>query len=111
MLGRINRSLVVALLLLPALASAYEQKAGIVKKVSVNSPAFSNRSVIVELEGVTVMCTGGTNQGYVNKADAPDTFAAILSTLLAAQATGRPVVVYTIPGTEGCRIDQVQLSA
>lgn len=98
-------------LLLPAIAAAYETKSGLVKKVTVNSPAMSNRNVMVELEGVAVMCAIASNNdsGYFNKADMPDTFGSLVSTLLTAQASGRSVIVLTIPGAEGCRIDQVQL--
>lgn len=78
-----------------------------------NSPAMSNRNVMVELEGVTTMCSISSNNesGYFNKADAPDAFSSFVSTLLAAQASGRPVIVFTIPGAEGCRIDQLQLGS
>ena len=99
-------------LLLSEVASAYEVKSGLVKKVTINTPAISNRSVMVELEGVASMCAISSNSesGYFNKADTPDTFSSLVSTLLMAQASGRPVVVFTIPGAEGCRIDQVQLA-
>lgn len=93
-------------------ALGYEMKSGLVKRITVNSPVMSNRSVIVELDGVTAMCaiSSGYQSGYFNKADTPDTFSSFVSTLLTAQATGRPVIVFTIPGAEGCRIDQVQLA-
>lgn len=108
---RIGSLLLVATsLLAPALAHAYESKAGLVKRVSVNSPVFSNRNVIVELDGVTAMCVGGSQQAYFNKADLPDTFSSFVALLMAAQASGRPVIVFTIPASEGCRIDQVQLA-
>lgn len=111
MLNGIRKTAFVVALLLPGLASAYEQKTGLVKKLSVNSPVFSNRNVILELDGITTMCAGGSAQGYFNKADTPDTFASFVATLLAAQASNRPVVVFTTTGTEGCRVDQVQLAS
>jgi hypothetical protein len=111
MLKDIQKVALVVALLLPGLASAYEPKTGVVKRLSMNSPAFSNRNVIVELEGVTSMCAGGSEQGYFNKADTPDTFAAFIATLLAAQAASRPVLVFTTIGSEGCRIDQIQLAS
>jgi hypothetical protein len=91
---------------------AYEIKSGLVKKVVVNSPAMSNRNVMVELEGVSAMCSISSNNesGYLNKVDAPDTFSLFVTTLLTAQASGRPVTVLTIQGAEGCRIDQVHLA-
>ena len=111
MIKQLREAVLFATLLIPSIASAYEIKSGLVKKVTVNSPAMSNRNVMVELEGVTTMCAISSNNesGYFNKADMPDIFSSFMSTLLAAQASGRPVVVFTTPGAEGCRIDQVQL--
>jgi hypothetical protein len=106
--------LILAVLLSAAAgtANAYEIKTGLVKKVTVNSPAMSARNIMLELEGVTSMCSLQSNNqtAYLNKVDAPDTFAAYVSTLLTAQATGRTVIVHTIAGAEGCRIDQLHLS-
>ncbi|MEJ0038312.1 MAG: hypothetical protein WDO68_19895 [Gammaproteobacteria bacterium] len=36
---------------------AYEIRSGLVSKIIVNAPPMSNRNVMVELEGVTQMCT------------------------------------------------------
>ena len=109
MIKQVCSCIVIAAVLAPALASAYETKSGVVKKITVNSPMVSSRSVIIELEGVSTMCSLGGDSGYFNKADVPDTFSSFVSTLLTAQASGRPVIVSTIPGAQGCRIDQVQL--
>lgn len=112
MIRRIREIVLLAAMFTPVLAHAYEIKSGLVKKITVNAPMISNRGVIVELDGVSSMCTigSGGESGYFNKADIPDTFASFVSTLLTAQASGRPVIVFTIVGTEGCRIDQVQLA-
>lgn len=101
-----------SVLLAPTICSAYDVRSGLVHRISVNAPALSNRNVIVELEGVSQMCTlaSSAESGYINKADTPDTFAVLMSTLFIAQATGRAVTVFTVPGAEGCRIDQIQLA-
>ena len=98
-------------LLFSAPLLAYEIKSGTVKKVIVNSPVMSARSVMVELDGVNPMCAISSNNesGYFNKVDLPDTFGSFVATLLTAQVSGKPVLMFTIPGAEGCRIDQVQL--
>lgn len=111
MLKPVFLALLSAVLFSPSFADAYEAKSGLVKRLIVNAPVISNRSVIVELHGVSQMCSisSGYDVGYFNKADLPDTFSSFVSTLLTAQATGRAVLVFTTPGAEGCRIDQVQL--
>ena len=92
-------------------AFAYETKEGKITNLELNTPSASGRNVIVWLEGVAQMCniSSGNDSGYFNKADSPDTFSAFLSVLLAAKAAGNTVRVLTIPGTEGCRIDRVEL--
>jgi hypothetical protein len=106
-------SLIAVLLLGSGPLYAYEMKTGLVKKVTVNSPPMSARNLILELDGVSVMCSIPSNNqsAYLNKADAPDTFATYVSMLLTAQATGRAVTVHTIAGIEGCRIDQLHLTS
>lgn len=102
--------LVLALLVSSPLF-AYEAKQGTVSRIQVNSPVTSARNVIVWLSGVSEMCAGisGNDSAYFNKADSPDSFSVFVSTLLAAKAGGQSVLVLTIPGAEGCRIDRVEL--
>jgi hypothetical protein len=111
---RINVAVLVTLglIVFASQAQAYEIKTGLIKKITINSPPMSGRNIILELDGVATMCSIQTNNqsAYLNKADAPDTFAAYVSALLTAQASGRPIVVHTISGAEGCRIDQLHLA-
>jgi hypothetical protein len=92
-------------------ALAYESKSGTLNTVQVSTPAYSKRNVIVTLEGVTPLCNIPSNNdsAYFNRADSTDTFNAMLSTLLLAKASGKPVRLWMIPGVEGCRIDRVDM--
>lgn len=84
---------------------------GKVKRFEVHGPTSSRRNVIVELEGVSRMCSLASNYStaYVNKADTPNTYEVFISTLLAAKTTGSQVQIYTELGPEGCRIGRVDL--
>jgi hypothetical protein len=111
MRNAIVRSLLTMILTGSSSIYAYEIKTGLVKKLTVNSPTMSARNLMVEIEGISAMCSLPSNNqsAYLNKTDAPETFAVYVSMLLAAQASGRQVIVHTIAGTEGCRIDQLHL--
>ncbi len=94
-------------------ANYYNQPvSGEVKSIDINSPFTSTRNIIVELKdqsGTLSLCGGSSDSGYINKSDTPDTYNALLSLLLSAKTTKNPVLVLTADGTEGCRIDRVQL--
>ncbi|TQV72673.1 hypothetical protein FKG94_18465 [Exilibacterium tricleocarpae] len=94
-------------------ANYYNQPAsGTVKSIVVNSPFPSSRNIIVEIKdssGTLTLCGGSADSGYINKSDNPDTFNALLSVLLSAKVTQNTVSVLTADGSEGCRIDRVEL--